>query len=232
MPKFRIKYTIGGMLSYLSHLDMIRVWQRAFARAAIPLEMSQGHSPRPKLGFGPPLAVGHSSDAEYLDASVRNATVTSRLAAELNEVLPADVRVVNVRRLLPREAAISAGIDTIVYRVKISADLIGSDDGVETAQELLDEFFAKDEMVFERERKGRIQQIDLRKTVRDISIDSVGGLTTITMAIDLTHGAYPKPEEVLHSVFKVIDTSAEEIDIRRVDVRFRSSKLYPSPTIL
>ena len=220
------------MLIYLSHLDTIRVWQRAFARAGIGLEMSQGHSPRPKLGFGPPLAVGHSSDTEYLDASVRDATVTSRLAAELNEVLPEDIRVVNVRRLLPREAAISASIDTIVYRIKLADNLIGADDGAKSVQELLDEFLAKDEMVFERERKGRIQQIDLRKTVRDISIDSADGLSTIMIAIDLGRGAYPKPEEVLRSVFNVMDTSTEEIEIRRVDIRFRSGKPRSSPTVL
>jgi len=193
--------------------------------------MSQGHSPRPKLGFGPPLSVGHSSDAEYLDASVRDAATTSRLAADLNEVLPADIRVVNVRRLLPREAAVSAGIETIVYRVKVATHLIGADEKGKTAREMLDEFLASDEVVIERERKGRIQQIDLRKTVRDVSVAPDSSSTVMTMAIDLTRGAYPKPEEVLRTVFRVIDTLADDIEIRRVDVRFRSGKLHPRHTV-
>jgi len=214
----------------LSHLDMIRLWQRAFARANVRIEMSQGYSPRPKLGFGPPLSVGHSSDVEYLDASVRDAAVTSRLAADLNEVLPADIRVVNVRRLLPREAAVSAGIETIVYRVKVATRLIGSDEG-KTAREMVDEFFARDEVVIERERKGRIQQIDLRKTVRDISVVSEHGSTVVTMAIDLTRGAYPKPEEVLRAVFRVVDRLVSDIEIRRVDVQFRPGKSRPPHTV-
>jgi len=230
MPKFRFKYAKHGLLSYLSHLDMIRLWQRAFARANVRLEMSQGHSPRPKLGFGPPLSVGHSSDVEYLDASVRDAAVTSRLAADLNEVLPADIRVVNVRRLLPREAAVSAGIETIVYRVKVATRLIGSDEG-KTPREMLDEFLARDDVVIERERKGRIQQIDLRRTVRDISVVSENGSTVITMAIDLTRGAYPKPEEVLRAVFRVVNTLVDDIEIRRIDVRFRPGKSHPAHTI-
>jgi len=230
MPKFRFKYTKNGLLSYLSHLDMIRLWQRAFARANVRIEMSQGYSPRPKLGFGPPLSVGHSSDVEYLDASVRDAAVTSRLAADLNEVLPADIRVVNVRRLLPREAAVSAGIETIVYRVKVATRLIGSDEG-KTAREMVDEFFARDEVVIERERKGRIQQIDLRKTVRDISVVSEHGSTVVTMAIDLTRGAYPKPEEVLRAVFRVVDRLVSDIEIRRVDVQFRPGKSRPPHTV-
>jgi len=225
MPKFRIKYTVTGLLAYLSHLDMIRLWQRAFVRANVQLEMSKGHSPRPKLGFGPPLAVGHSSDAEYLDASLKEAVGAYRLVADLNDVLPAGIRVVNARRVIPREPAVSASIDAIAYRVKVGVHLLDAAgrDPLEVAHERLDQFAARDDVVIERARKGRIQRIDLRKTVRDIAVVPDEAGMAVTMVIDLTHGSYPKPEEVLKAVFDVSDISVSDVKVRRVDARFRGS---------
>jgi len=222
MPKFRIKYTRDGLLSYLSHLDIIRLWQRTFARSCIEIEMSQGHSPRPKIGFGPPLAVGHRSDAEYLDANVKGAVSAQQLVSRLNEALPDDIRVVHARRVLPREAAVAACIEAIQYRADVADHLIcdGSGDG-ERAQALLEEFEQCEEVTIERFRKGRIQRIDLRKTVRAIELARRDSFVTICILIDLTQGAYPKPEEVLQKVFCIADESVGEIEIRRVDVRFR-----------
>jgi len=232
MPKFRIKYTREGLLVYLSHLDMIRMWQRAFIRANVRLDMSQGHSPRPKLGFGPPSAVGYSSDAEYLDASLQEATSAYQLVADLNEVLPADIRVVHARRVMPREPAVSASIEAIAYRVKLAAHLIdaGGRDAVEVAHEQLDRFSACDEVVIERTRKGRIQRIDLRKTVRDIGVEPDDSGLAVTMLIDLTLGPYPKPEEVLKAVFNISDTLVNDVKVRRVDVQFRSSNQHRPAT--
>ena len=110
MPKFRVKYTRDGLLSFLSHLDIIRLWQRTFARAEISVEMTQGFSPRPKMAFGPPLSVGHTSEAEYIDVDVNEAISALHLTDRLNDTLPDGVHVVHARRAMPRESAISASI--------------------------------------------------------------------------------------------------------------------------
>ena len=230
MPKLRIKYTRDGLLSYLSHLDMVRLWQRAFVRANIPIEMSQGHSPRPKLSFGPPLAVGYTSAAEYLDATVKDAVSTRDVVARLNEVLPEDIRVVHARRMMPREAAVSASINAITYQVKVPAELIGGAGEGGCACELVDEFRATDELVIERVRKGRIQRIDLRVAVRDIAVDFHANLATVTIVIELGRGPYPKPEEVLRAVFRLGAPSLSEVDIHRADVGFRTGGRHPRPT--
>ena len=56
--RFRVKYEVKGHLSFLSHLEMMRLWQRALLRSGLPIAWSQGFNPRPKLSLGPAKGVG------------------------------------------------------------------------------------------------------------------------------------------------------------------------------
>ncbi len=66
----RIRITFGknGPLRYVGHLDLARTWERVLRRAGVPLEYSQGFTPRPRMQFAAALPVGVSSACEYLDA--------------------------------------------------------------------------------------------------------------------------------------------------------------------
>jgi radical SAM-linked protein len=211
------------MLSFVSHLDVIRLWQRALARAEIRVEMSQGFSPRPKLGFGPPLAVGHSSQAEYFDIDVNEAISSQQLIDRLNQTLPEGIHIAHARRILPREPAVSAAIQTFVYQVTLPHRLLGPGvhEAAECAREKLTVFMDTDDVVIERSRKGRIQQIDLHKTITDIVVAQDDSAVSISMTIDLTQGAYPKPEEVLLKVFGIDPANVAQAKIRRMDATFQ-----------
>ncbi len=65
--RYRVKYEKRAKLRFLSHLDMTRAILRGLKRAGIPLVYSKGFHPKPKVSFGPALAVGIESKAEYFD---------------------------------------------------------------------------------------------------------------------------------------------------------------------
>ena len=50
---------------FLSHLDMARLFIRAFRRAKLPLKFSEGFHAHPKVRFSPPLSVGVESCEEF-----------------------------------------------------------------------------------------------------------------------------------------------------------------------
>ncbi|MEK7814012.1 MAG: TIGR03936 family radical SAM-associated protein, partial [Candidatus Desantisbacteria bacterium] len=56
--RVRLKYTKGKEVSFVSHLDMLRMFMRSLSRAGIPIAYSSGYSPHPRLSFGHPLSVG------------------------------------------------------------------------------------------------------------------------------------------------------------------------------
>ena len=83
----RLLFEKRGDAVYLSHLDLMRVFQRAFKRAGILLWHSQGFSPRAYVSIALPLPVGMESRCEILDFEIEDGSVElSGLPARLNAV--------------------------------------------------------------------------------------------------------------------------------------------------
>ena len=67
MAKLRLRFAKEGRAVYISHLDLLRTFQRVFLRQGIVLRHSQGFHPHPILSFALPLSVGQESVCELLD---------------------------------------------------------------------------------------------------------------------------------------------------------------------
>jgi len=65
--RLRITFSKEGWLIYSSHLDLMRVWERALRRAGAPLAYSGGFNPRPKLQIARALPLGHVGEGELID---------------------------------------------------------------------------------------------------------------------------------------------------------------------
>jgi len=92
MPRLLFEKT--GDSIWISHLDLMRVFQRAFRRAGLALKHSQGFTPRAIVSIALPLSVGVQSECELLDYELTDgATVTPE---ELNAKLPDGIRVLSV----------------------------------------------------------------------------------------------------------------------------------------
>ncbi len=93
----RLLFEKMGNAVWISHLDLMRVFQRAFRRAGIAIYHSQGYSPRAHVSMALPLPVGTESQCELLDfAFAEGAQLPlESLPAQLNAVLPAGIRVLS-----------------------------------------------------------------------------------------------------------------------------------------
>ena len=86
----RLLFEKTGDAVYLSHLDLMRIFQRAFRRADILIWHSQGFSPRAYVSIALPLSVGVESRCEILDFEIEDGSVRSGRAAGAAE--PDDAR--------------------------------------------------------------------------------------------------------------------------------------------
>lgn len=93
MPELRLRFEKRGKAAYLSHLDVLRTFQRAFIRAGIRVKHSEGFNPHPKMSIAAPLQLGCESLCEVLD--VQLLSDPGDLPAALNPVLPEGLRVVS-----------------------------------------------------------------------------------------------------------------------------------------
>ena len=93
MPELRLRFEKRGRAAYLSHLDVLRTFQRAFIRAGIPVKHSEGFNPHPKMSIAAPLQLGCESLCEVLDAGILDGP--EDLPAALNPVLPEGLAVLS-----------------------------------------------------------------------------------------------------------------------------------------
>jgi radical SAM family uncharacterized protein/radical SAM-linked protein len=84
--RLRLRYTKGGRVAYLGHLDLVRHLPRIFRRAGIDLLYSVGFHPHPELSFGPALGLGIPSLGELLDVKVADPIEPAELVDRLQAV--------------------------------------------------------------------------------------------------------------------------------------------------
>lgn len=78
---------------FISHLDVIRVFERAFRRANLPISYTKGFNPRPKMTFTPALPVGTTSCSEYMDCEFDEEILPKDVMIRLNNVLPIGIKI-------------------------------------------------------------------------------------------------------------------------------------------
>ncbi len=70
---YRIRFAKVGRAAFLGHLDLVRLLGRSMRRADLPLAMTRGFSPKPRLVFGPALGLGIPSLGELMDVDLEHA---------------------------------------------------------------------------------------------------------------------------------------------------------------
>ena len=92
MPRALFEKT--GNAVWISHLDLMRLFQRAFKRAGLPLTHTQGYNPRPSVSIALPLSVGVESACELLDFDLDGMDVPcDEICEKLNQALVEGVHV-------------------------------------------------------------------------------------------------------------------------------------------
>lgn len=96
-------YSIDGDLRFISHHDTLRLFQRAIARADIPIRYSQGFNPQPKMSIPLPRPVGIASEAESIIIETAQPVEPDDVLQRLNRHTPADIQLRCVRQLCTGE---------------------------------------------------------------------------------------------------------------------------------
>lgn len=100
---------------YISHLDSLRVLQRSILRAEIPVAYSQGFSPHPLISFATALALGYTSDCEWVDIKMKEEISPDEFIAKLNANLPAGFEAVSAYAVEDSFPAISSFMRSAEY---------------------------------------------------------------------------------------------------------------------
>lgn len=162
----RLLFEKTGDAVYLSHLDLMRLFQRAFKRAGVMVWHTQGFSPRAYVSIALPLSVGVSSRCELLDFSVEDGTVDiTTLPERLNATMPDGVRVL---RAYESERKIKF-LSQLAVNVTLEYDG-GIPDG---AQQAIAALFSQPELrLWKRSKRGEVE-IDIKPLLHHMELRAV-----------------------------------------------------------
>ena len=159
----RLLFEKKGNAVWVSHLDLMRLFQRAFKRAGLPLVHSKGFNPRASVSIALPLSVGIESCCELLDFELEGISIPcEEIRDRLNAALVSGIRVLEVYN----DGMKLKHLALLNCRLSFEYDA-GIPEGT---QEALTELFASPSLLIEKRGKNGTIEQDIIPMIRHISI--------------------------------------------------------------
>jgi radical SAM-linked protein len=189
--RIRVTFTRGDELKYITHLDLMRAWERALRRAEIPVSYSEGFSPHPQIAIAAPLAVGVTSDSELMDVFLDTVMAPQTLVHQVTPQLPAGLRIVRSEEVGLTLPSLQADVRASEFDVDIEGR---ADDAVHRA---VDGLLAAETFPWEHKRDDETKTYDLRALVHDITVAPCDGALRLKMLLRTDNSGAGRPEQVV-----------------------------------
>ncbi len=196
MQRLRITFSRGEELKYITHLDLMRLWQRVLRRADIPLIYSQGFSPHPRISLGAPLAIGVTSSSELMDIYLERRLSPHFFIKTVKEQLPRGIDILEVAEVGVGLPSLQSQIRFAEYKVVIEVDKKPKE--VEAVvRSLLD----SDSLPWQHIRDKEVRKYDLRALIEDIWLmESKPPEFVIGMRLRCDSVGTGRPEQVISAL--------------------------------
>ena len=242
MSKYIIEFSKTGTICYTSHLDLMRIFKRAFKRTGIALAYSQGFNPHPKMGFAQPLSLGYQGLEEYIEFETAEEWQEDQLLQRLGEGLPEGIE---LKRALDAEhltKTLAAHTEAAQYLIEIPIEGGGDDeerpDGDQpdcSAEDRLDltdpraiwHAYMDQEQILawkRQKKKKEPKQIDIKPMIREITFtpDAEAGALYVDALLDGGSSSNLSPELVITTAMERlgISTDRSRISVARKKLLF------------
>lgn len=206
--KIRARFRKEGDVRFISHLDLMRLFERATKRASLPLVFSQGFNPRPGIAFASALALGTTSEAEWVDLSLAETMKPSEMLERLNAQLPSGVELLEAGEVPLNAPSLMSVLDRATYRVSGKA-LASVEDW--------DDFLNEETLVVPRKEK----EVDIRPFIHRLERIPGG----IELEVSAGSRGSVKPEEVVEAYRRWSKQPLAGYTIHRTELSFLKEKV-------
>ena len=169
----RIYFRKGNECKYISHLDMLRAWERAIRRSGLPLAYSQGFSPHPKITVAMPLAVGCTGENEALDVILETSRSEQDVIRALGPEMPPGLSVMSAETVPLKSPALTTLFSQAIYDIRLAG--VDRDE----IERRITDFMQHETVLVEFRRK----QFDLRPLVGSLTLSETAPADTSDRAL-------------------------------------------------
>lgn len=179
--RIRIRYTKTGDLAWISHHDLMRLWERLLRRSGLPVAFSEGFNPRPKLSVPLALNLGVSSQDEVVEIELARWSTAAEISRSLADVLPAGMEIRSTELLAPGKRG---QVRAVEYEVELRPEEI------DAVGERLAALPGRDRLEIVRQRTGK--PLDLKPYVESARLEG----DKLVFSFRVTPQGTARPEEL------------------------------------
>ena len=157
----RMKFAKAGLIKYITHHDLFRIFQRSINMLNLPIKYSQGFNRRPKISFGFPIPMSYAAFEEYVDMIFLRSI--SDIKSQFNKVLPEGLKIISQAQIERKTPSIMIDTKEIIYKVKFYSDI--------DTDKIKNKYFdlrKNDNLKIKRKNKKKVKEINLREFIKDL----------------------------------------------------------------
>lgn len=209
LQRVRVWFGKLGDMALISHLDLLRLFDRVLRRAALPISFSGGFHPSPRMAIAMALPLGVTSSGEIIDFELTQEVDLIAFQQQLSAHLPANLPVYRIETVDLKAPAAAKYLEKAEYLLTIAAPQVS---GVQW-QELAAAIKATDAIWWEHTTKsGKTQMVNLRD--RLFALEIVAAIDSHTVVIQYigscqNDGTQLRPEQVIFMLEQVASSPLE-----------------------
>jgi len=193
VQRLRVTFARGEEVKYITHLDLMRFWERALRRAGIPLAYSEGFSPNPRLALAAPLPVGVTSSGELMDVYLSRRVTPQHFVKAVSRQVTPGIAVLEVREVGLGLPSLQSQVRWAEYQVDVATDRSAED-----VQRAVEGLLAAESIPWQHQREREVRRYDLRPLVQDVSVEVMAdGCCTLGMRLRTDSQASGRAEQVV-----------------------------------
>ena len=191
MQRLRIRFRRGQEVRFISHLDIMRLWQRALHRAEIPLAYSEGFSPHPRISLAAPLPIGVTSQAELMDVLCTKWVSPHFFTAAVSQQLPPGIEILQVYRVALTMPSLQSQVRYAEYKVEVETEK-----GQKDIESAVTSLLSKKHLPWQHQRDTGTRNYDLRALIDDLwLIDWHSGYCAVGMRLRCDNSGSGRAEQ-------------------------------------
>ncbi|MEL0170629.1 MAG: TIGR03936 family radical SAM-associated protein [Synechococcus sp.] len=220
--RLRVRFAKTGEMALLSHLDLVRMLERALRRSQLPVSFTGGFHPLPRLQLALALPLGAEADSDWLDLSFTEVVQPEQLMDRLAPLLPQGFALLEAHGVPVKSPALSQMLQSAHWRLCLEPSGADSLPPERRCQEALGELLGAEALPLEElDRQGRRRRRDLRPLLLDLHWHHWSpqqlelGLETLVQA----NGRSLKPDQLRQLLAQRLGFELQQTQLRRVALK-------------
>ena len=213
-------------MALLSHLDLVRLFERALRRAELPISFTGGFHPLPRLQLALALPLGVQGEGEWMDLEFIEQVEALEVLKRWQQTLPPGLLLMEAYEVPVSGPSLSQQLEAARWSFELKTQAGDPLIPLDQWRQVVDDLLSRDTLVWDdTDKKGRPRQRDCRPALETLEIVASGdGVTESGVTLEcLAHiddqGRSLKPAQLQHWLSEALEQSLPLHNVRRLELR-------------